>query len=231
MTYVISDIHGRYDLYMAMLDEIGFSDTDTLYILGDVVDRGRHGLKTVLDIAERKNVIPLMGNHDYLALTILSCLDKGVRPGQLEDMRSLIDAWKNDGGMETYREYKSLSEKERRLALMTLDSFRNYVEVRVGDREFVLCHGGIRNYKNDKSLAEYTLYDFAFVREDYSKQKFTKTGKFLVTGHTPTAAIDGATEGKIYKTLDHIAIDCGAVFGYSLGCLCLDTMEEFYVTA
>ena len=231
MTYVIGDIHGRYDLYMAMLDEIGFSDTDTLYILGDVVDRGRHGLKTVLDIAERKNVIPLMGNHDYLALTILSCLDKGVRPGQLEDMRSLIDAWKNDGGMETYREYKSLSEGERRLALMTLDSFRNYAEVRVGGRGFVLCHGGIRNYTNDKSLAEYTLYDFAFVREDYSKQKFTKSGKFLVTGHTPTAVIDGATEGKIYKNLDHIAIDCGAVFGYSLGCLCLDTMEEFYIAA
>ena len=231
MTYAISDIHGRYDLYTAMLDKIGFSDADTLYILGDIVDRGRHGLKTVLDIAERKNVIPLMGNHDYLALTILSSLHRGIGPGQMEDMRSLIDTWKADGGMETYREYKSLSDGERKLALMALDSFRNYAEVRVGGREFILCHGGIRNYANDKPLSEYTIYDLAFVREDYSKQKFTKMGKFLVTGHTPTAAIDGATEGKIYKILDHIAIDCGAVFGYSLGCLCLDTMEEFYVTA
>lgn len=27
----------------------------------------------------------------------------------------------------------------------------------------------------------------------------------------------------------HIALDCGAVFGNTLGCICLDTGEEFYV--
>ena len=40
MTYVMSDIHGQYDKYLAMLDKIAFSDDDTLYILGDVLDRG-----------------------------------------------------------------------------------------------------------------------------------------------------------------------------------------------
>ena len=29
---------------------------------------------------------------------------------------------------------------------------------------------------------------------------------------------------------DHIYhIDCGLVYGFSLGCLCLDTMQEFYI--
>jgi len=53
--------------------------------------------------------------------------------------------------------------------------------------------------------------------------------KCIVTGHTPTGLIDAAYNGRVWKGNNHIAIDCGAVFGGVLGCLCLDTMEEFYV--
>ena len=229
MTYVLSDLHGRYDLYLAMLEKINFTENDTLYILGDFVDRGDEGLKIVLNTIKRDNVIPIMGNHDYLALTILSSLDLEIRPGELADMRYLIDAWKLDGGMATYDEYKKLSREDQKLALLTIDSFRHYAEAKIGERAFVLCHGGIRDYSNDTSLSDCAIEDLAFFREDYSKPKFAKSGKYLVTGHTPTAAIDGAEEGKIYKNKDHIAIDCGAAFGYGLGCICLDTMEEFYV--
>ena len=35
MTYVMSDIHGEHDRFKAMLQEIQFSDKDTLYIRGD----------------------------------------------------------------------------------------------------------------------------------------------------------------------------------------------------
>ena len=41
MTYVMSDLHGRYDLYVKMLELIGFSEEDELYVPRDVVDRGR----------------------------------------------------------------------------------------------------------------------------------------------------------------------------------------------
>ena len=40
MIYVMSDIHGCYEKYRQMLDLIRFCEEDTLYILGDVVDRG-----------------------------------------------------------------------------------------------------------------------------------------------------------------------------------------------
>ena len=36
MTYVIADIHGDYEKYRRMLEIIGFSDRDTLSVLGDV---------------------------------------------------------------------------------------------------------------------------------------------------------------------------------------------------
>ena len=229
MNYVISDPHGRYDLYKKMLERIGFSDGDTLYILGDFVDRSKGGLKILLDVSDRDNVIGIIGNHDYIASNVLSSLSRQLRPGQLEDMYELIMAWKMDGGMDTLDEYRALSAEDRKLSLMMLDSLRNYAEVSVGGREFVLCHAGIANYVEGKPLYEYNTTDFIVEREDYSKPKFSKKGKYLVTGHTPTVAIEGAVSGKIYRNHDHIAIDCGAVFDYGLGCLCLDTMEEFYV--
>ena len=36
-------------------------------------------------------------------------------------------------------------------------------------------------------------------------------------------------QGKIIKKNNNIAIDCGCVFGYGLGCLCLDNMQEYYI--
>lgn len=38
--YVTSDIHGEYDLFVRLLDIIKLQDQDTLYVPGDVVDRG-----------------------------------------------------------------------------------------------------------------------------------------------------------------------------------------------
>ena len=38
-TYVMSDIHGMYDLFLDILGQIDLKDDDTLYILGDILDR------------------------------------------------------------------------------------------------------------------------------------------------------------------------------------------------
>lgn len=35
MTYVMSDIHGCFREYCEMLGKLAFSDSDTLYIVGD----------------------------------------------------------------------------------------------------------------------------------------------------------------------------------------------------
>ena len=43
-TYVISDMHGKFKEFKEMLELIEFSPSDTLYILGDVVDRGEESI-------------------------------------------------------------------------------------------------------------------------------------------------------------------------------------------
>ena len=50
MIYAMSDLHGCYDKYIKMLEKINFSNNDTLYVLGDIVDRGADGIKILQDI-------------------------------------------------------------------------------------------------------------------------------------------------------------------------------------
>ena len=38
MIYIMSDLHGCFDKYLMMLDQIGLKAEDTLYVLGDVVE-------------------------------------------------------------------------------------------------------------------------------------------------------------------------------------------------
>ena len=63
MNYAISDIHGRFDKYKEMLSLIDFAPRDTLYVLGDVIDRGPDGIPILQDMMLRPNVFPLLGNH------------------------------------------------------------------------------------------------------------------------------------------------------------------------
>ena len=65
MIYCMSDIHGHYDKYLEMLRKIDFKDSDTLFVLGDVVDRGPSSMEILLDMMCRPNVIPILGNHEY----------------------------------------------------------------------------------------------------------------------------------------------------------------------
>ena len=225
MTYVMSDLHGEYELYLKMLEKINFSDDDVLYILGDVMDRGDGGFKILFDAEERDNVVLLAGNHDMTAHFILSRLD---RPLARVDVEDYLYAWLADGGKATLEAYKALSKDDRAYALDILDGMLNYAQIEVGDKQFLLVHAGFEGYEDGKPIEEYPLECFIFYRQDYSKPIFGGN-RYLVTGHTPTAAIEGAEPGRIYKKNNYIDVDCGATYGLSLGCLCLDTMEEFYI--
>ena len=77
-TYVISDIHGQYDMFMELVDKIKLKETDTLYILGDILDRGPHPIKTIRKLMEMPNAICLVGNHEFMALECLEFLMKEI---------------------------------------------------------------------------------------------------------------------------------------------------------
>lgn len=232
MTYVISDIHGEYEKYAEMLKKINFSDSDTLYVLGDVVDRGERPVDVLLDMMSRPNVIPIIGNHELMALELLRELmveiteDNACTHLNRELMDKLLQ-WQQNGGSTTIKQFQKLPIDEREYILEYFEEFTPYEPVKIGSRKFILVHSGLGNFSPDKELDDYTLEELTYIRSDLGKRYFNEDNLFIVSGHTPTLAISGKPE--IYKSQNNICIDCGAAFGGKLACLCLDTMEEYYV--
>lgn len=64
--YVMSDLHGMYDKFISMLEQINFNSNDHLYILGDVLDRGDKSLEIIDYIRNHKNITLLKGNHELM---------------------------------------------------------------------------------------------------------------------------------------------------------------------
>ena len=232
MIYCVSDIHGDFSKYKKLLQKIEFSADDILFVVGDVVDRGRHASSILLDMMQHDNIIPLIGNHDFLAALCLRKLTKEVTNESIDDLDTntleVIFEWLNDGGEATLKDFSRRSPQEKEAILDYLNDFESYAEVHAGGKDFILSHAGLGNFMPEKRLEDYTLADLAFSRTDYSKQLFQD--KFIVTGHTPTGLIPGnPNPGYVYRANNYIAIDCGCGFGGRLGAICLDTGEEFYV--
>jgi serine/threonine protein phosphatase 1 len=72
MRYAIGDIHGGSKTFQALLDRLSLKQGDTIYLLGDYVDRGNDSkgvLDTILQLMDSKfNVHPIRGNHDDMML-------------------------------------------------------------------------------------------------------------------------------------------------------------------
>ncbi|HCJ41471.1 metallophosphoesterase [uncultured Ruminococcus sp.] len=231
-TYVMSDIHGEYEKYLLMLEKIQLKSDDTLFILGDVVDRGARPVDVLKDMMKRPNVYPLMGNHDLLAIDILHKLNVEITEENYsnhlstETMTELID-WLKDGGGPTLGQFRGLSAAERRDVLDYMEEFSLCEAVDVNEKTYVMVHAGLGNFRKGKKLRDYTLQELLMDRHDPEKDYFEDDDIYVITGHTPTVLICGKPE--IYQSHHNIFIDCGACMGGRLACLCLDTMEEFYI--
>lgn len=227
MIYVMSDLHGCYDKYMKMLDKISFSEEDTLYVLGDVVDRGSHGMKILLDISQRENIILLRGNHDRQAWILLSALRILEDESCPKELMEAYQLWLSDGGDTTLKEYLTLSDAEREKVIRVLRNSLITKELEVKGKSFLLAHT-VPEVDFICDFEQWGVDEFTMGEPDYDEVYFDD--KYIITGHTPTGYIDEGAVGRIWMGNNHIAIDCGAVFLGTLGCLCLDTMEEFYVS-
>lgn len=232
MTYVMSDIHGEYEKYIAMLEKIAFSDDDILYILGDVVDRGASPMKILYDMSMRPNIIPIMGNHEHMAEEILRMTNVEITEETLEThwnegIVRAVHEWYQNGGYTTSRDFHRLSPEDREYILDYLWEFSFYEEVTVGENTFLLVHAGFPDFSPEKPLETYSAPLMLYAKTDYTKRY--DSDRYLVTGHMPTFMIDPTYDGKIYQKNGHIAIDCGACHGRALGCIRLEDFQEFYI--
>ena len=232
--YVISDIHGEYDKFLELLGKIKLKDSDILYILGDVVDRGPHPIKVLLKLMEMPNAVMMVGNHELMAIECLKLLQKEITEESIkelgeEEANNLI-SWMQNGSETTIKEFRELDSEQRQEVIEYLRESLIYEEIAVGGKEYLLVHAGLGNYYPGKDIEDYSLKELIWDRAEYDIQYYPD--KYVVTGHTPTQNIEGNPRpGYIYRKNNHIAIDCGASWpGGRLAAICLDTGEEYYST-
>lgn len=212
--YVLADIHGMYDKFIQMLEKINMTDDDTLYVLGDMVDRGPHPIKVVQKIMSMKNVKILIGNHDSAVIGAL---------------RFLAGNECYEGSTTTEREFQTLDYREKLKVIEFLTGLPRYFTLNINNHEYVLVHGGLGNFAEDRPLADYSIDELVWTRPNFGVPYYKD--KIVVCGHTPTQLIEeNDRKGYIMKKNNYIAIDCGACFKKGrLAAVCLDTGEEFYV--
>jgi bis(5'-nucleosyl)-tetraphosphatase (symmetrical) len=79
-TYAVGDIQGCLDALKALLDEVKFTSADTLWVAGDLVNRGPNSLETlrfIKSLGDQSKVV--LGNHD-LHLLALHAKDAQLEP-------------------------------------------------------------------------------------------------------------------------------------------------------
>ncbi len=215
--YVCSDIHGMYNEFKKMLDLISFSENDTLYIIGDAIDRGPESIKTITHIMNTENMFLILGNHESAMLDYYR--GKWVYDSWADH------EWFTFGGETTRKEFIQLDKEAKNNILDYIESLPDHIII----DDFVLVHGGF--YINDKEdTLENALYHSNTEEKIWNREFFEYDQKVIgyttILGHTPTTCFN--EENIIHKN-NKILIDCGCYFGGKLACLRLDDMKEFYI--
>lgn len=242
-TYVISDIHGCYDEFMTMLRQIQFSPADKMYVLGDIIDHGPDSAKLIKWFVNRKpiNIELMLGNHEDM-------MYQDTRGDYVNLMFDDVSTWAINRGMKTRTniiEGTTVEDRRRFFNMIAHSDVAKLIDV--NGLQYILVHAGLMmfDYRNlDDLLDHQTMFDMLWIRNEWLCDKHRLPCP-VIFGHTATpmimtsdmkngsigCALNPANDqdGHIIKWQNKIAIDCGAAYGYNLGCLRLEDMHEFYV--
>ena len=230
MIYVSSDLHGYpLDKFKALLDKAGFGKDDFLYIIGDVIDRGDGGVDILEWLIRQRNTQLILGNHEDM---LLGCdfIFEGTTEDSLYNLKGSqlnnLSVWKNNGANPTITALTNLSHRRRDNILSYLRRCPLYATVKAGGRDYLLVHGGLGDFEEEKAADDYFPRDLLWTRPSLDTEyshRFT-----TVTGHTPTHFYGSGYKGRLLRTETWINIDTGAAAGGSPMLLRLDDLAEFY---
>lgn len=186
--YVVGDIHGRLDLFNALIDAVEADNaafpaaTTHVILLGDLIDRGPESAGVIARTREwqaKRKVRVLAGNHEEMFLE--SFVDEEV-------LRHFL----KHGGRETIlsyglrkKEYRSLALDELfdRLPQIVPQEDRDYIasfEEMIIAGDYVFVHAGI---DPTTPLNEQKRSDLLWIRERFLRYK-GPLPKVVVHGHT-----------------------------------------------
>lgn len=237
MIYVMSDIHGNSRRFDSIMKQIDLQPEDTLYILGDVIDRYPDGIKILRRLMKMPNVKMLLGDHEYMMLRAIGRPyddDENMDDLLIENQREL---WYQNGGYVTHRYWKRLRKDLREEIIQYLHALPLNYDFEINGCRYKLVHGAPteeyeyfrKRYPNPTHFSIWKRW--RFFEEQHGDY-------VLVFGHTPTIEYTFSGVMEVWFGNRRIGIDCGSGYPeepthpYSkfgrLACLRLDDMKAFY---
>ena len=223
-TYVVSDLHGQYGVFREGLKKIGFGDNDSLYVLGDVIDRGDDGIKILQYIKRKKNIDLLLGNHEYMMLNSVDPDGGEECCGEDAELWILLN-----GGLKTYNKYMEMTRKSRKAMLTWLRNRYVIRTLEAGGRKFCLTHSYYiencedKRYKFMRDDDVWQIVWKSVFREErgtHGEDIYKYYDYTFITGHVPVQKVRNIYAPdedfnilKMYKRGNLIDIDGGCAYG------------------
>lgn len=168
----ISDIHGCYKTFRELLEErIQLTKNDSLYLLGDYIDRGPDS-KAVIDYIlqlqhDGYHVDCLRGNHEQMLLDATSSLN-------------MLQMFRRNGGKQTLESYGcTVAELRFHRHFKFFQNLKYYIEL----DNYYLVHAGF-NFRTTNPFLD--TYSMLWIRNWHHRiDKSVLDGKIIVHGHTP----------------------------------------------
>lgn len=251
--WAISDVHGCHSQLMSLLDRIGFSPSDELYLVGDMLDRGSENAEMAdwLVNGAGTNVHVMLGNHEHMMLTESDPADMSIIPDA---------SWTYNSGDETARQLLRLPVETREDLYEMYRTADAWTTVDVGGedpRRVLLVHAG--PYVDADVVAECggsvermcsaeSAFTLVWERESWLTGGWDPDIE-VVFGHTPvmlavreivgsgrTGSVmpDAATLARgmrwhVMRWGNKTDIDCGCAYGGNLAAYRLEDHAEVYV--
>ncbi len=215
--FAISDIHGCLKTFKQLLETIGLQKSDTLFLLGDYVDRGPDSVGVVRYIRtlilEDYDIVCLMGNHDEALIKRHSTSTmiwerlggRGFRKKEI-DPEGTWQGWQTED-------------------LYFLARLKYFHET----EDFILVHAGL-NFKWNDPLKD--TDSMLRIRNWYAQINYDWLGnRIIVHGHT---ALKKPDIEYLFKNLRHdkvINIDCSCAYNVpNESFLCAFNLDDLSLT-
>ena len=208
--YVVSDLHGQYQAFMAGLERIGFGENDELYLIGDAIDRGPDGIRILSELQKNQNMHLIIGNHEFMMLNAVEPNGKKKCNGPDATLWLYYN-----GGVTTYEQYGKLAVKTRQSLLLWLQRCYVIKTLEVNGEKFCLTHSYYRKDLEDLMYHEMKYEDVweivwkSMYRHDHDTRGtdvYQDTDYTFITGHVP-----------IFRAMDRLGFDYDGLRSFKRG--------------
>ena len=232
--FVITDLHGNYNLFKAICQEIG--NDDIVYCLGDCADRGPEGWRIIKEMLCDKRFIYLMGNHEKM---LIDAMNEYIKYDEyIGDKAYLLFS---NSGETTFYDWLAESDENRIGWLNELKKLPYIIEV-PNEQGFncILSHAGLTPHREERSgelivpLENRLIWDRQHIYDGLNMDGWAwDENDMIIHGHTPIIylASDIAEPtpeaGAFYYCHGHkICLDMLSAYTNMIVMFNLDTYEE-----